>query len=774
MPRVLPLLFLVPVVSFATSGNMAGSGTKADPWQVADYEDLKKVGVSPYTMNGHYRLVADIDASASKTETFTGEKESTISGFKPIGNLYPSTTSLAAGDSTVKSWSVPFSGTFNGAGHKISNLKMVHFVEASTGLFSSLDSTARLDSLTLKSYYFKGIYSGGVAGVNRGTINEVHIDTDTLSFVTSAGGFVSENYGTITNSSFSGTISGAYVGGIAYDNFGTISKCNVVLKNGDFSGKPTMFGGIAYRSKGTIADCKASGEISASVNIGGIASMNYGVVQRCSSSVNIQGAGGTNNMGLTLNNIGALGGLVAIDSGKIYNSHANGNVTATQSNAGGLVGVAFGEISGCSASGKVLANATSGSFVGTNRGKIDSSFATGKIVGSAYLGGFAGYNYGEIRNSYATGDVDESASTAGGFVAKNETTGILENCYATGNINGYVNLGGFAGENTGRISKSHSVGHVQGGTNLGGFIGKQEGGSTELSYSTGSIYGEICVGGFVGSVTNSSIDQSYSTGDVLEGYVEASGFASVLRNSSVTNSFSTGNVYSAESDYYQASSFISLNDSSSVVKNSFSMGAVSNSAANVNKVCAMEMLHGVDGYYWNVSNCSVIDTANYGISLTSEQMKSRGSFSKFDFDKIWSFESGASFPTLKSVSFVSEKKDSTGFFGSDPERYVPSDNPSGPRIGVKPSSPSKARLRAPFSCRYEQGAMHVSFAAMHTGKVDVRILDFNGREVGRYSNVHDAGTHDVRFDASRMGKGRYLAVLRFDGKIAGKASFVKK
>ncbi len=771
MSRILPLLFLVPAVSFATSGNMAGSGTKADPWQVADYEDLKKVGVSPYTMNGHYRLVADIDASVSKTETFP-EENTSIKGFKPIGMFLPSV--VAAMDSAEKKWSMPFSGTFNGAGHKISNLMIYNFIEPTTGFFSQLDSTARLDSLTLKSYYFKGIYSGGVAGINRGTINEVHVDTDTLDFVNSAGGFVSENYGTITNSSFSGTLMGAYVGGIAYDNFGTISKCNVVLKNGDFPRKPTMYGGIANNNKGKISDCKASGEIYAAVNIGGIVSVNTGTVERCSSSVDIYGAGSSQLPGNNLNNVYALGGLIAVDSGKVYNSHATGNITATGSNVGGFVGVSFGEISGCSASGKMKVLAYSGAFVGINCGKIDSSFATGKMVGSAYLGGFASYNHGEIRNSYATGDVDASASSGGGFVARNETSGVVENCYATGNVNSYVYAGGFVSENTGKISKSHSVGHIQGSTNLGGFVGKLERGSIELSYATGSVYGEIAVAGFAGIISNSTVDQCYATGDVLEAHIEGAGFASAVSKSTVSNSFSTGNAYSVEENYHQASSFIAVNDTSSKVKNSFSVGSVSNPTKNVNKVCATDMINGVDGYYWNVSNCSVIDTANYGIALTSEQMKSRDSFSKFDFDKIWSLEAGASFPTLKNVSFVAEKKDSTGFFGVDPERYVPSDNPPDPRIGVKPSSPSVARLIVPFSCRYEQGSMHVSFATMQNGTVDVRILDLKGREVGRYSNVHDAGMHDVRFDASRMGKGRYLAVLRIDGKIIGKASFIKK
>ena len=766
----LPLLFLVPVATFAVSGNMAGSGSKTDPWQVADYEDLKKVGISPYTMNGHYRLVADIDAGASNTETFPNESSS-MNGFKPIGMFLPSV--VATMDSAEKKWSMPFSGTFNGAGHKISNLMIYNFVEPTTGFFSQLDSTARLDSLTFKSFFFKGIYSGGVAGINRGTINEVHVDTDTLDFVNSAGGFVSENYGTITNSSFSGTIAGAYVGGIAYDNFGTISKCNVVLKNGDFPRKPTKYGGIANNNKGKISDCKASGEIYGSVNIGGVVSVNTGTVERCSSSVDIYGVGSTNSPGVNINNASALGGLIAVDSGKVYNSHATGNITATASYVGGFVGASFGEISGCSASGKIKALAYSGAFVGINRGKIDSSFATGKTVGSAYLGGFVGYNYGEIHNSHASGDVDASATSGAGFIARNETSGVVENCYATGNVNSYVYAGGFASENAGKISKSHSVGHIQGSTNLGGFVGKQERGSIELSYATGYVYGEIAAAGFAGVVSNSTIDQCYATGDVLEAHIEGAGFASAVSKSTVSNSFSTGNAYSIEENYHQASSFIAVNDSLSIVKNSFSLGSVSNPTKNVNKVCATDMINGVDGYYWNVSNCSVIDTANYGIALTSEQMKSGTNFDKFDFEKTWTLAAGAAFPTLKEVPYVAEKKDSAGFFGSELERYNPSDNP-GPRVVVKPSRSSVVRMAVPLTCRYEQGSVHVSFAMTNAGTADVRIFNLKGREVGRHSESASAEYQNVSLDASGWANGRYLAVLRLNGKIVSKKMFVKK
>ena len=184
------------------------------------------------------------------------------------------------------------------------------------------------------------------------------------------------------------------------------------------------------------------------------------------------------------------------------------------------------------------------------------------------------------------------------------------------------------------------------------------------------------------------------------------------------------------------------------------------------------MINGVEGYYWNVSNCSVVDTANYGIALTSEQMKSAASFDKFDFEKIWTLAAGAAFPTLKDVPYVAEKKDSAGFFGSELERYVPSDNP-GPRVAVKPSRSSVVRMAVPLTCRYEQGAVHVSFATANAGTADVRIFNLKGREVGHHSSSAK-GYENVSFDASRWANGRYLAVLRLNGKIAGKKSFIKK
>ena len=155
-------------------------------------------------------------------------------------------------------------------------------------------------------------------------------------------------------------------------------------------------------------------------------------------------------------------------------------------------------------------------------------------------------------------------------------------------------------------------------------------------------------------------------------------------------------------------------------------------------------------------------------------MKSRESFDKFDFEKQWAFESGASFPTLKNVAFDTTMKDSAGFFGSEIEVYVPSSEKNPGKVDIKPTPAKVARLAVSFSCRYRHGSVEMKFALPRTGKVDVRIFDFQGREVGVVPGREFAsGRGDMRWEASDLSKGRYLAVLRVDGKIVAKSGFVK-
>ena len=389
------------------------------------------------------------------------------------------------------------------------------------------------------------------------------------------------------------------------------------------------------------------------------------------------------------------------------------------------------------------------------------------------MGGFAGYNFGEIKASHAEGNVEFTGASAGGFVAKNETSGKIDSCYATGNVNGYNYAGGFAGENNGTISFSHANGHVKGATTVGGFVGRQEGGKVVTSYATGAVYGEIYVGGFAGGFWNNSIvEKCYSTGDVVEGEILVAGFAAVLSGSTVVNSFSLGNIYSTSDNFHEAGSFVGAADSASGIANSYSMGGITNEVAGIQKLCAMENVTIVDGYYWNSDNCTPADTANYGIALTGNQMKSQESFSGFDFGQQWEYKQGNLFPTLVALPLDTTFKDSAGFFSRGPERYVPGEDTN--KVVVKPRPVTAARQTVPFTCRYAQGAVQMTFTLPRSGVAEVRIYDFQGREVGAVPALDaPAGLRGVRWDASQISRGRYVAVLRLDGRTIAKSAFQK-
>jgi hypothetical protein len=167
----------------------------------------------------------------------------------------------------------------------------------------------------------------------------------------------------------------------------------------------------------------------------------------------------------------------------------------------------FGLIENCSATGAItdtLGGGSHGGLVVGNQagGVINNSFTNVDVTGN-HLGGFAMSNVGTITNSYALGNV-HGYGTIGGFVGQNTGAGIIENCYATGNVstNNYESpVGGFVGRNASGaiIRNSYATGTATGQVTTGGFVGEAASGSTiENSYSTGSAAGGT-VGGFVGT-----------------------------------------------------------------------------------------------------------------------------------------------------------------------------------------------------------------------------------------------------------------------------------
>jgi The GLUG motif len=462
------LTCLAPSGTHAALGVLAGSGTKASPYEVSDYADLAMVGTGSYDPTATYRLMADIDATPSDTSN-------SDSGLAPL----------------------VLKGTFHGGGHTISMLS-IHRPGHDAALFGLLDVHAVVDSLGLVDASIAGSHHvavlaatnqgsilacsssgfvvgdttsshvGGLVGTNFGTIRASHSSSrDSGDSGISAGGLVGWNSGTIESSSASGTVTaGKFAGGLVGVNSGVLDSCQAT---GAISGTHpyAAYGGLVGSStEGHIHLSNAAGAVSAygdSVCLGGLIGRGTGGV------VDSSNASG----GVTANAEHAkVGGLVGQSSGETLRAcHASGAVTATgmYSAVGGLVGTSgpADSLGSCYATGG--ATATGGfALVGGLVGQSDSAtiavcYATGAVTTTgtnALAGGLvASAGVGDkIRQSYASGPVTATGSNvfAGGLVGLNR--GLVEACYATSKV---VNSessflpGGLVGNDSGSILSSY-------------------------------------------------------------------------------------------------------------------------------------------------------------------------------------------------------------------------------------------------------------------------------------------------------------------------------
>lgn len=249
------------------AGGMQGTVNSCNPLTIEN----GTVGAYPTcakTCNEGYELEGDVCVVSIQTVTIT-----TCQQLQNIENhrnwIYNLGGDIDCSGFSFRSIS-SFSGTLDGAGHKITNLN-VSIANSNWGLFSNTDSSAIIKNLGLENVNITGSgYTGGIVG--------------------------GWNSGLIKNCYVTGTITANYqqVGGIAGSNGGTIEKCfvNIQLQGGGYTG------GIAGANSGTIRNCYVKGDITANSNSGGVVGLNeYGAatVQNSYSIATIHGA---NNGGL--------------------------------------------------------------------------------------------------------------------------------------------------------------------------------------------------------------------------------------------------------------------------------------------------------------------------------------------------------------------------------------------------------------------------------------------------------------------------------------------
>ena len=438
----------------ANTVNFAGgNGTVEHPYQIANSEHLRNVELYP---SAYFVLTADI---------VLPEVSAGNNNFTPLFS-----------DEN------PFSGSLDGAGHKIINLAVYNTETFYSGLFSVIGSTGSVKHLTLE------------------------------------------------NASASGT---NYVGIIAGWSLGSITDCTVsgVVTHIVANGYKVFVGGVSGRAEGNIDGCSAAVNLTvtdaeAETYAGGIAG--YLSFNGSSSSPLTLTASGTVN--IVVAGSAYAGGLVGYNyyNITITDSYATGNVTAsgTYSYAGGLVGYSQSDstIIDSYATGNVTASGNNnvshaGGLVGNspNNITITDSYATGNVTASgtySYAGGLVGYSWSStITDSYATGNVTASSnnnnSYAGGLVglAIHIT---VRNAYSSSAV---------SAESGGTVYAGGLAGYVSDSVNL-------ENAHWFKSAETDAVYAvgysdSLGVPTSIGSTSHAILDEFYALADTLNAGREA-------------------------------------------------------------------------------------------------------------------------------------------------------------------------------------------------------------------------------------------------------------
>lgn len=215
------------------------------------------------------------DGTAQNTAawaTLTDDIDLGGEAWTPIGN-YSASSSLK------------YTGTFDGAGHTISNLTTVDNSSSNyQGFVGYLGTNGVIKNLTLDEscsvagYY----YVGGICGYNSGT-TENCANTYTVTGEQYVGGVCGYNEeGTITNCANGGAVTSTYqyVGGVCGRMMsGSIESC---YNTGSVSVNYRYVGGVCgENNNGTIESCYNTGAVNGNFYAGGVCGANSGTIKSC-------------------------------------------------------------------------------------------------------------------------------------------------------------------------------------------------------------------------------------------------------------------------------------------------------------------------------------------------------------------------------------------------------------------------------------------------------------------------------------------------------------
>ncbi len=542
-----------PILCENPETTFRGGSTDEDPWIISDAASLQRF--RNYINSGkgegeYFRITNDIDLSS----TYGRGKTS----WTPIGSS-----------------SVPFRGTLDGGGHKISGLyisdsaSLFGFLfnplsgnSPCQGLFGSIGESGTVMNLSVTgSIKCTADYAGIIAGKCDGRIYNCF-----------AAGDITANGRSVSVGDPSDIPHGDYVGGIAGECSGTLSLCgSAVTINADGS----YVGGIVGKyGNNLLSVCTVH--------------KNY---ENITSSITAKG----NYVGGIVGEIGTGGGAVSL------------GVTACESGAAVSGGDHVGGIAGNMNGGAVAENPEESL---ENSSAIGGCTNSGAVKGGNYIGGIAG-----------------EAATA-----------VVENCMSTGEVSGKAEVGGITGRAANGVMISCGVGgSVSGeGDNVGGITGSSENETVSNSYllMEVDVTGGKNVGGIVGSAKNVEITNCYIAGGGtitgsgentggIAGYYYTHASDAAIENSTNNNNVSgvlyTGGIV-GYADMVNLSYITDCSNSGYIHGGDFTGGIAASgtyalgirSCANSGKVDGKDNVGGISGFYQNNPLVFIRETYNIG------------------------------------------------------------------------------------------------------------------------------------------------------------------
>ncbi|MDH4268939.1 MAG: hypothetical protein OEV52_01345 [Dehalococcoidia bacterium] len=362
---------------------------------------------------------------------------------------------------------IPYlAGEFDGNGHRIRNLRVNSDSVAQVGLFGYLASGGKVSEVGAENVDITGYSAvGGLVGSNGW--NSAVCNSYCSGVVTgrweSVGGLVGDSWGTVSNSYFSGSVTGDLsVGGLVGLNDGNVANSHYSYDEVSINGQNI-------------------------ITIGALFDEDFEHWLASDKYLDLNGRLCQEDGYYLINDVGDFKQLLAFGQDGSSKFRLKNDL----------------DLSG---DPNFYIPYLAGEFDGNGHRICNLSFNSG-FVSSVGLFGYLGSG-GKISEVGVENVNVTAGRQVGGLVGV--SAGTISNSYSSGRLTGRFNVGGLAGWKLhGAISKSYSTCSVSGEWLVGGLVGELGWSSVSKCYSTGSVNGHKYVGGLVGLSVEGIVSNSF-------------------------------------------------------------------------------------------------------------------------------------------------------------------------------------------------------------------------------------------------------------------------